>query len=479
MRALAISADGATAVSGSFDSSAIVWSLTRNAAEQVLRFHESAVNAVALAPDGRIVTGGEDGRVALWRPGSADARGRVRRPHRADRRARGVAGRHDARLGVLGPHGAAVAARGRRAARARRPSAERQRRGVRAGRQDAGERGLRPDAADLAARRRGRPDGRRCRRRSIRSRSRATARSSPAAPTAGCSSCRPTASCAARSTAGADADHRASRCRPTARWSRPPASAARSRSSSAATRTLARTLVGPGPAGVVGGVLPRQPHAADRRHRPHDPPLERRNRRSYRPGGDGRHRRSACGLCRRPRRRGVPRLHRLPHADARRRQPRRPDACTAFSAAGSRPLPGYNFSPALKQLDIVWTPETVSKLFEIGPMAYTPGTKMPEQKHRLGRGPRGAGAISAEGHRTALSQSAFGLTPPVLRAHNAPSSKVAQTPFANQTRDPLGHAVSDARGVRPPPRRSADARPAPTKHDRWPFKMSNQSARRP
>src|SRR5262249_5353767 len=43
-------------------------------------------------------------------------------------------------------------------------------------------------------------------------------------------------------------------------------------------------------------------------------------------------------------------------------------------------LPGYNFSPALKQFDIVWTPETVSKLFEVGPMAYTPGTKMPEQK---------------------------------------------------------------------------------------------------
>jgi len=42
-------------------------------------------------------------------------------------------------------------------------------------------------------------------------------------------------------------------------------------------------------------------------------------------------------------------------------------------------LPGYNFSPALKQLDIVWTPETVAKLFEIGPATYTPGTKMPEQ----------------------------------------------------------------------------------------------------
>jgi cytochrome c len=43
-------------------------------------------------------------------------------------------------------------------------------------------------------------------------------------------------------------------------------------------------------------------------------------------------------------------------------------------------LPGYRFSEALKKLDIVWTPETVAKLFEIGPMAYTPGTKMPEQK---------------------------------------------------------------------------------------------------
>jgi cytochrome c len=42
-------------------------------------------------------------------------------------------------------------------------------------------------------------------------------------------------------------------------------------------------------------------------------------------------------------------------------------------------LPGYNFSPALKQLDIVWSKETVSKLFEIGPARYTPGTKMPEQ----------------------------------------------------------------------------------------------------
>jgi cytochrome c len=43
-------------------------------------------------------------------------------------------------------------------------------------------------------------------------------------------------------------------------------------------------------------------------------------------------------------------------------------------------LPGYRFSEALKKLDIVWSPETVSKLFELGPATYTPGTKMPEQR---------------------------------------------------------------------------------------------------
>src|SRR4030095_6236208 len=37
---------------------------------------------------------------------------------------------------------------------------------------------------------------------------------------------------------------------------------------------------------------------------------------------------------------------------------------------GIATLPAYNFSAALKTLDIVWTPETVSKLFEVGPMTY-------------------------------------------------------------------------------------------------------------
>src|ERR1700730_18211505 len=46
VRALAVSAAGTMALSGSFDSSAIRWSLRREVAEQVLRLNESAVNAV-------------------------------------------------------------------------------------------------------------------------------------------------------------------------------------------------------------------------------------------------------------------------------------------------------------------------------------------------------------------------------------------------------------------------------------------------
>src|SRR5215212_9739718 len=69
VRAVTVSADGASAISGSFDTSAIRWSLTRGAASQVLRFHDDAVNAVAFLKDGRAVTAGADGRIAIWRDG--------------------------------------------------------------------------------------------------------------------------------------------------------------------------------------------------------------------------------------------------------------------------------------------------------------------------------------------------------------------------------------------------------------------------
>ncbi len=43
-------------------------------------------------------------------------------------------------------------------------------------------------------------------------------------------------------------------------------------------------------------------------------------------------------------------------------------------------VPGYPYSPSLKELDIVWNETTVSKLFELGPEVFTPGSKMPLQK---------------------------------------------------------------------------------------------------
>ena len=72
VRALAVSPDGSQAISGSFDTSAIRWSLTRNVAEQVMRFHDNAVNAVAWLKDGRIVTAGADAHIAIWTPGKPD-----------------------------------------------------------------------------------------------------------------------------------------------------------------------------------------------------------------------------------------------------------------------------------------------------------------------------------------------------------------------------------------------------------------------
>ena len=71
VRSLAVSADGARAISGSFDQSAILWNIEERAALAVLRSHQGAVNAVAALPDGSFATGGEDGRIAIWRAGDA------------------------------------------------------------------------------------------------------------------------------------------------------------------------------------------------------------------------------------------------------------------------------------------------------------------------------------------------------------------------------------------------------------------------
>ena len=69
VRAIAVSGDGKTLLSGSFDTSAIRWSLATESAEQVLRFHSDAVNAVAFLNNGRMATAGADGRIAIWTAG--------------------------------------------------------------------------------------------------------------------------------------------------------------------------------------------------------------------------------------------------------------------------------------------------------------------------------------------------------------------------------------------------------------------------
>jgi len=69
VRSIAISADGSNVLSGSFDTAAIRWSLAGSSAEQVLRFHADAVNAVAFLRDGRMVTSGADAKIALWTAG--------------------------------------------------------------------------------------------------------------------------------------------------------------------------------------------------------------------------------------------------------------------------------------------------------------------------------------------------------------------------------------------------------------------------
>jgi cytochrome c len=71
VRALSVAADGSVAISGSFDSRAILWSLERGEALQVLRLHDSAVNAAIALSGGRFATAGQDGRVAIWSSGAA------------------------------------------------------------------------------------------------------------------------------------------------------------------------------------------------------------------------------------------------------------------------------------------------------------------------------------------------------------------------------------------------------------------------
>ena len=376
VRALAISPDGTRAVSGSFDTSAIRWSLAHNAAEQVLRFHDGAVNAVVYLKDGRVVTAGEDAHIAIWTSGrqQPDA---VLNGHTAP-----IAGL------AVSPDGTLLASASWDHTIRLWPLNGGEPRVLEGNAQNVNGVAFSPDGKNVIS---GGYD--------------ATVRIWPLFGGSAIVRNLPTplnsvvvAPDGEIITAGANgrvyflspkgdvvAEVEASPA-PIIAISISPdgrlVAAAGIRGSVAVierkARKLAHTLVGPGlPVWSVaffpdsrtlltGGTdrmirrwdaASGEPVGAVVLGTPEDPLA------AY-AGDHGAEVFRACVAC-----------HTLSPGEGNKAGP------TLSGIFGRRiaTLPGYNFSPALKKLDIVWTPETVSKLFEIGPAHYTPGTKMPEQ----------------------------------------------------------------------------------------------------
>ena len=378
VRALAISSDGQTAISGSFDSTAILWSLKRNAAEQVLRFHADAVNAVVLIKDGRVATAGADGHIAIWTAGSAQPDS--------------VLEGHTAPIAALAvsPDGTTLASASWDQTVRLWPLAGGAPRVLDGHTQNVNGVAFAPDGRTLVSV-------------SYDRNLRIWPLAGPASPVVVTMPV-PLNAVAIGSDgeiAAGGADGRlyflagdGARAGEVAAGPRPVISIAVSTDGALVAaagiggtvavidrkmRDLARTLVGPGLPVWSVAFLPDSrtllTGGADNIIRrwnavtgePVDPLLlEKEGDPLAAYAGDrGADVFRACVAC-----------HTLGAEQANRAGP------TLANLFGRRiaTLPGYNFSAALKRLDIVWTPETVSKLFEIGPALYTPGTKMPEQR---------------------------------------------------------------------------------------------------
>ena len=376
VRALAIAPDGTQAVSGSFDTSAIRWSLNLNTAQQVLRLHDGAVNAVAYLRDGRVVTAGADARIAIWTPGQ-------QQPDR-----------------ILNGHSAPIASVAVSPDNTVLASASWDRT-VRLWPLNGGEPRVLEGNAQNANGVVFSPDGKNV----VSAGYDATVRIWPLSGGGEIVRSLPTplndvavapdgeiVAAGANGkvyflSAGGDvlSEIEASPTPVIAVAISPDGNlvaAAGIRGSVAVierkSRKLAHTLVGPGlpvwsvaffpdnrtlltggtdrmirrwdassgePIGAVAVGTPEDSLAAYA-------------------GDHGAEVFRACVAC-----------HTLSPDEGNKAGP------TLYGIFGRRiaTLPGYNFSPALKKLEIMWTPETVSKLFEVGPEHYTPGTKMPEQ----------------------------------------------------------------------------------------------------
>jgi cytochrome c len=376
VRAVAISPDGKEAVSGSFDTSAIRWSLTRNVAEQVMRGHEGAVNAVAWLKDGRIATAGADGHIAIWKPGDAQPE-RVLDGHKAPIVGLAVSPDGDTLASASWDHTVRLW-----------PLAGGDPRVLEGHVQNVNGVAFTPDGKTVVSV-------------GYDATVRIWSLSGGGNIVRNLPSPLNTVAVAANgeiATAGADGkiyflspngevlgDVRAAPT-PIIDVAISPdgklIAAAGIRGSvtiiDRSQRSIARTLVGPGLPVWSVTFLPDShtliTGGADRMIRrwnaatgepfdsvvvsAQDDPLAAYN------GDHGAEVFRACVAC-----------HALSPGEGNKAGP------TLAGIFGRRiaTLPGYNFSPALKKLDIVWTPETVAKLFEVGPEHYTPGTKMPEQ----------------------------------------------------------------------------------------------------
>jgi cytochrome c len=376
VRALAITADGKAAISGSFDETAIRWSLARDAAQQVMRFHDGSVNAVAVLPDGRIATAGQDRRVALWTPG-------------ADRPATVFSG-HEAPVVALAaaPNGAFIASASWDHTVHLWPLAGGEARVLEGHQQNVNGVAFTPDSRAV-----------------VSAGYDLTLRIWPLSSGAPTVTTLPTLLNAVAVAADGEivtggADGKVYFVSPAGELrgaiaavdtpiialalSRDGAllAAADVRGSVAIidrnSRTVARTLVGPGLPVWSAAFLPDNrtllTGGTDRMIRRWDAitgePIGgvavggADDTLGAYAGDHGAEVFRACVAC-----------HTL-RADATNRAG--PTLAGIFGRKIAS-LPGYRYSEALKQLDIVWTPETVAKLFEVGPMTYTPGTKMPEQ----------------------------------------------------------------------------------------------------